>query len=116
MFSWLGALLGFIGRFGRIVQLCAVIFLIALVLALAGWVFGFSLDDVDAWLANHSSWITAVADVLFRLGCGFVLLLCVLAVLGAVFDRGNSERPGFGCALLAVVVGYFAFVGTFLSY
>lgn len=144
MFRWLGALFGFIARFGPIVLLCAICFLIACVLALLGRVFGFTLDDVDAWLADHSSWITAVADVLFRLGCFFVLVICAVVVVGAVHglvrtarprdleapprapipipgfrpavDREAQKPPGIGCALAALVVGYFAFVGTFMRY
>jgi hypothetical protein len=30
---------------------------------------------------------------------------------GAIFDRKNPERPGFGCAALAVIVAYFAWFG-----
>lgn len=127
MFRWLGAIFGFIARFGPIVLLCGVCFLIACVLALLGRVFGFSLDDVDAWLAGHSSWITAVADVLFRVGCFFVLVICAVAVAGAVqarlrpgrrdLEAPEADKPsGIGCALVAVVVGYLAFVGTFMRY
>jgi hypothetical protein len=52
-----------------------------------------------------------VGTFLFRAACGLVLLLCVLAILGALFDRKNPERPGIGCAVLALVVGYFAWFG-----
>jgi hypothetical protein len=132
MFGWLGAFFGFIARFGPIVLLCAVCFLIACALALLGWVFGFTLDDVDAWLSAHSSWITAVADVLFRLGCFFVLVICAVVVVGAVHaklrpgprdlvgppevDREGDRPPGLGCAVVALIVGYLAFVGTFMRY
>jgi hypothetical protein len=113
MFGWLGALFGFIGRFGWIVLLCAILFLIGILLTLLGLVFGFSLADVDVWLASHRNGFTATADVLFRIGCFGMLSICALAVLGAILDRRNPERPGFGCALLALVVGYFAWLGTF---
>jgi hypothetical protein len=42
---------------------------------------------------------------------GLVILLCLVMIGGAIFDRGNPERPGLGCALLAVVVAYFAWFG-----
>jgi hypothetical protein len=127
MSGWPGPLFRFVGRFGPIVLVCAIIFLIGGVLALLGLVFGFTLDDVDAWLAAHSNWLTAAADVLFRLGCCFVLLCCVLVVVGAVYANlrpgpreleapGADRPPGLGCALVALVVGYFAFVGTFMRY
>lgn len=132
MFGLFGAIFRFIGRFGPLVLLAAILFLVGLVLSLLGWLFGFSLDDVDAWLADHSSWITAVADILFRLGCAFVLLCCAVVVVGAVHglvrpatprdpgappEAADAEKPpGIGCALVALIVGYFAFVGTFMSY
>ena len=132
MLSWLGVLFRFIGRFGWIVQLCAALFLVGILLSLVGLVFGFSLGDVDAWLAEHSSWITAVADLLFRLGCLFVLICCAVVVIGAVYDKvrpGTAREPGappqeteagnppgLGCALIALVIGYLAFVGTFMRY
>jgi len=142
MFGWLGPLFRLIGRFGPIVLICAFIFLVGVLLSLLGWAFGFTLDDVDAWLAAHSSWITAAADVLFRLGCFFVLLCCAVVVVGAVHGKlrpgrrdleappaqpvpvpgfrpetpAGEKPPGLGCALAALVVGYFAFVGTFMRY
>ena len=48
------------------------------------------------------------SSFLFRAVCGLVMLLCLFVIGSALFDRGNPERPGFGCALLAVVVTYFA--------
>lgn len=132
MFSLFGAIFRFIGRFGPLVLLAAILFLTGVVLSLLGWLFGFSLDDVDAWLADHSSWLTAVADILFRLGCFFALVICAVVVVGAIVglvrpaERRDLVRPpagteaekppGIGCALVALIVGYFAFVGTFMSY
>lgn len=140
MFNWLGALFRFIGHFGCRVQIAAVLFFIAILLSLVGLVAGFDLNDVDLWLQAHGGFFSAVGNVLFRIGCGFVLLCCVAAVLGAIFDRpkrapGPDAAPrdllapppapppapdvdpdaakpiGIGCALLALVVGYFAWVG-----
>lgn len=131
-------------RFGPWVLLAAFLFLAAILLTILGRIFGFTLDDVDAWLAGHSSWLTAVADILFRLGCLFVLVCCAVVVIGAVhgkFSRAGRDLvtppkappapipgfrpeagreaekpPGLGCAFLALILGYFAFVGTFMRY
>jgi hypothetical protein len=122
---WLGSLFSFIGRFGCIVQVCAAIFLIGVLLWLVGLVVGFSLGDVDAWLRAHGGLFNMVGTVLFRIGCGFVLLCCVAAVLSALFERARtpetgaapetdpdpSKPSGLGCAFVALVVGYFAWIG-----
>lgn len=131
-------------RFGPWVLLAAFLFLVAIVLTILGKLFGFTLADVDRWLDTHSSWFTAVADVLFRLGCFFVLVICAVVVVGAVHgkfsrrgrdlvtppeappipipgfkpeaDRDAEKPPGLGCAFVALIIGYFAFVGTFMRY
>ena len=69
MFGWLRPVFAILGRFGPWVMLAAILFLIGLVLSLIGLVFGFSLDDVDVWLGAHSSWLTAIGDILFRIAC-----------------------------------------------
>jgi hypothetical protein len=115
MFGWLRPVFALLARFGPLVVLAATLFLIGVLLTLLGTIFGFSLDDVDRWLDNHSSWLTAIGDVLFRIACGFVLLICVLGVLAPVIDRKNPERPGWGCAFLGLLVGYFAWTGMTMS-
>jgi len=128
-------------RFGPWVLLAAFLFLAGIVLTLLGKVFGFTLADVDRWLNSHSNWFTAVGDIAIRLVCFFVLVCCVVVVIAAVHglvrparkrdlevppipipgfkpeaDRDAEKPPGIGCALVALLVGYFAFVGTFVSY
>ena len=44
-----------------------------------------------------------------------MLLICVLGVLSPIIDRKNPERPGFGCVFMALLVGYFAWVGMTMS-
>lgn len=125
-FRWIAALTGALWRFSRrswidtdvglrprsgasalVLFLFLMFFLVGLVLVL----LGFSLGDVDALIDAQSSRIDAVASFLFRLACGLVMLLCLLMIGGAIFDRDSPERPGVGCALLAVVVAYFAWFG-----
>ena len=84
-----------------------VFFLIGVVLVL----LGFNLGNIDLWLEAHGGWIAAIGSLLFRAVCALVLLLCLFMIGGALFDRRNPERPGLGCAILALVVGYFAWFG-----
>ena len=84
-----------------------VFFLIGLVLVL----LGFDLGDVDRWLEANGGWIEAIADLAFRAVCLGVLLLCLFMIGSAILARKSPDRPGFGCALLALVVGYFAWFG-----
>jgi hypothetical protein len=112
-----GALFRFIGRFGWIVQLCAAIFLIGVILALLGLVFGFSLDDVDAWLAAHGGLFNAAGKALLRVLFGVVLLLCLfVAASPLLFREDKANRLGWGCWLLTLPVGYLAWIGTFGDY
>ena len=116
MFGWLRPVFAILGRFGPWVMLAAILFAAGILLALLGGIFGFSLADVDAWLKNHGSWFTAIGDILFRIACAGVLLVCVLGVASPFIDRKNPEQLGFGCAFLALIIGYFAFVGVFMNY
>jgi hypothetical protein len=125
-FRWIAWLIGALWRFSRrswidtgiglrprsgasalYLFLFLIFFLIGLVLLL----LGFSLGDVDALIDTHAGRIDAVASFLFRLVCGLVILLCLFTIGGAIFDRKNPERPGVGCALVAVLVAYFAWFG-----
>ena len=108
--SWVDTDIGLRPR-SRSSALVLFLFLIFFPIGLVLVLLGFSLGDVDAWLEAQAGWLDSVASVLFRAVCGLVLLLCLFMVGSAVFERGNPERPGVGCALLAVVVGYFAWFG-----
>jgi hypothetical protein len=109
--SWIDVGMGLRPRSGSsalVLFLFLIFFLIGLVLML----LGISLGDVDAMLDRHSGRIDAVASFLFRALCGLVILVCGLAIYSAVFDRKNPERVGgIGCAILALVVAYFAWFG-----
>jgi hypothetical protein len=87
------------------------LFLLFVPIALILVLFGVDLDDFDRWLDAHGGQFDAVGSWLFRIVCGLVILLCAFMVLGAIFDRKNPDKPGFGCAFLALVVGYFAWFG-----
>jgi hypothetical protein len=125
-FRWIAWLTGALWRFSRrswidtdiglrprspasalVLFLFLIFFLIGLVLVL----LGFSLGDVDALIDAQAGRIDGVASFLFRAVCGLVILLSLLTIGGAIFDRSNKERPGLGCALLALVVAYFAWFG-----
>jgi hypothetical protein len=111
-----GAIFRFVGRFGPWVLLAFILFLVAIVLTGAGAMFGFSLDDVDRWLEANGGFFHAVGILLLRIVCGIALLCCVLAALAPFLLRGDRERPGWGCALLAIPVGWFAWVGMTMHY
>lgn len=107
----IGGIIRFIFAFavragGPWVLLALILFAIGLALVL----LGFDLGEVDAWIEERGL-IEAVVDVVMRIVCGLILLICLLTAWAFVFDRKNPERPGFGCLLLAVLVGYFAWVG-----
>jgi len=110
MFGWIGGLWRFMLGLGAVAPwlfLSFLIFLIGLVLVL----LGFDLNDVDRWIEAQGGLFDAIGTFLFRAGCGVVLLLCALAIGLALFGRRDAERPGLGCAALALVVGYFAWFG-----
>lgn len=125
-FRWIAGLIGALWRFSRrswidvgmglrprsgasalVLFLFLIFFLIGLVLVL----LGFDLGAVDAALDGQAGRIDAVASFLFRALSALVMLLCLFMIGGAIFDRGNPERPGVGCALLAALVTYFAWFG-----
>ena len=125
-FRWIAGLTGALWRFSRrswidtgaglrprsgasalFLFLFLVFFLIGLVLVL----LGFSLGDVDALIDAQAGRIEAVASFLFRAVCGLVMLLCLFMIGWAIIDRRNPERPGVGCASIALVVAYFAWFG-----
>ena len=125
-FHWLGGLFGGLWRFSRGGWMgddlglrygsgsAALYTFLVILLFLVGLVFvllGFDLGDVDRWLEANGGWIEAIADLLFRAVCAVILLVCLFMIGGAVFARKSPERPGFGCAFLALIVGYFAWFG-----
>ena len=118
MFGWLRPIFALLARFGPWVVLAAILFLIGIVLTLLGLVFGFDLTDVDLWLEAHGGFFSAVGNLLFRIVCGFVFLLCVFVALAPLLFRNDqdADRPGWGCALAAIPVGYFAWIGMTMRY
>lgn len=106
MFSRLSALVPR-GAFGCYVLLFAILFGAGVVLT----IFGFDLGEVDMWIEAHGGWFESVGHALFRIACGLVMLVCALAIWSAIFERANPDRPGIGCAILAIVVAWFAWFG-----
>lgn len=92
---------------GLFLFLFLIFFLIGLVLVL----LGSDLADVDRWLDAQSGWLDALGSLLFRAACGLTLLFCVLYVGSALYDWKGADRPGCGCLIGAVVIGYFAWFG-----
>jgi hypothetical protein len=108
--SWIDTGIGLRPRSGAsalVLFLFLIFFLIGALLML----LGFDLGDVDRWIDAQGGWLDALGSFLFRAACGLAILLCVGAVLAAIFDRKNPEKPGIGCVILALIVGYFAWFG-----
>jgi hypothetical protein len=108
--SWIDTGMGLRPRSGAsalVLFLFLIFFLIGLVLML----LGFDLGDVDRWIDAQGGWLDAVGSFLFRAVSGLILLLCLVMIGSALFGRRTADRPGVGCALLAVIVGYFAWFG-----
>lgn len=74
---------------------------------------GFDLNQVDLWLDAQGGWLDFVGTLAFRILLGFILLVCGIIILGWLFDRKNPERPGWGMALGALIVGYFCAMSVF---
>jgi hypothetical protein len=72
---------------------------------------GFSLGDLDRWIDANAGSLDAVASLMFRALCGLILLVCMLTVGIVLFDRKGEPRLGWGYAVGALVVGYFAWFG-----
>jgi hypothetical protein len=113
-------LLSFIlARFGCIVAFAAILFVVAIALTLLGLVFGFTLADVDLWLEARGGFFNAAGLMLFRIVCGLVLALCVFVALSPFLFRAEENGDGkssWGCALLAIPVGWFAWTGMVMHY
>jgi hypothetical protein len=111
-------LFAFLARLGPWVVLAILLFLVAIILTVAGAVFGFDLGDVDVWLQAHGGFFSAAGKLLLRLFFGFWLLICVfVAVSPLLFRKADSpERPGWGCILLAIPAAYVCWIGTFGDY
>ena len=107
----LRSFLRFAAGYGRLPALFIFLFLILFPVGLLLVLLGFDLGDVDRWLDAHGGLFDALGSLLFQIACGIGLLICLVALGGFLFDRGNPERPGFGCAILALVVGYFLWFG-----
>ncbi len=56
------------------------LWLVFLVVAIVLVVLGFDLEAVDRWLNAHSGWFELIGDVVWRIFCGLVVLMCGLAI------------------------------------
>lgn len=109
------------------------------VLFAVAWMFGFEPAQVSAWLDAHGGLWRSIGNILWRIFCGFVLLICLYALIGGLYERfspaGRAQHqkmmddyirgPGedasmpelptkpIGCVGFgaAIVIGYVAWVG-----
>jgi hypothetical protein len=125
-FRWIAGLTGALWRFSRrswidtglglrprsgVSALVLFLFLLFFLAGLVLVLLGVGLGDVDALIDAQAGRIDMVAGLLFRAACGLVLLLCLATIGGAIFGRRSPDRPGAGCALVAVLVACFAWFG-----
>ena len=113
------------------------VFLLLFAVGLVLVLLGFDLDKVDLWLDDHADLFDAVGSRLFNVLWGGVLALCLFTVIGRLWQKFVAPRgemgdaadfvaepvaddefveeprkpPGWGCMILAVIVGYFAWFG-----
>jgi len=109
-----------------------VLFLALFAVAFVLVVLGVDLARFDLWLDEHAGLFDAVGSRLFRVVCGGILAVCAAAVIGGLWQKfvaprgrmgdaadfvpespnGEEQQPtGWGCMILAVIVGYFAWFG-----
>ncbi len=127
----------FAGGWGRprfYVLLLTLFLLVGVALVL----IGVDLEDADRWLDRQGGWLAALGSAALRVVFGLILLGCAAAVLAGLYQRlpwhrqapardgrkgrqraqgrQGDGRVGWGMMALALVVGYFAFIGTFGRY
>jgi hypothetical protein len=83
---------------------------IGTILVVLGSIFGFSLADVDVWLAQQGSWMDLVGKILIqKVLMAIVLLFCIACGVVLLFFR-DSEAPAWWktilILLLCLMVGY----------
>ena len=108
--SWIDTGMGLRPRSGSsalVLFLFLVFFLVGLVLLL----LGFSLGDLDRWIDANAGSLDAIASLLFRALCGLILLGCILTAGSVLFGRKSANRLGWGYAVGALAIGYFAWFG-----
>ncbi len=121
-FSWLWSLarhfptVGPGIRFGSGASvLLTFLFLVFFIIGLALMGLGFDLDDVDAWLHSHDSWIALFGDIILK-GLGLLaLVVCAMLVAAPIFDARSRNGQGGCLALVALVVGYFCVIMVFVQ-
>ena len=113
--SWIDTGIGLRPR-SRASALVLFLFLILFPVGLILVLLGFDLGDVDAWLERQSGWLDAAGTLLVRGLAGFVLLMCVLVALAALFDRKSPDRLHLGCLPGIAILGYFAWIAMTMDY
>ena len=108
--SWIDVGLGLRPRSGSS-ALVLFLFLVFFLLGLALLALGFSLGDLDRWIDANAGPLDAIASLLFRALCGLILLVCGLTVGMVLFGRKDADRLGWGYAVAALAIGYFAWFG-----
>ncbi|MCW5748655.1 MAG: hypothetical protein KIT36_20870 [Alphaproteobacteria bacterium] len=116
------------------------LFLVFLVVAGVLMLLGIDLDAADRWIDSQASWLDLLGSVVLRLVFFLILLACTLTVATGFYQRlpGRGARQpaargkrnrrqmndapqgegriGWGAMVLAVILGYFAAIGTFGTY
>lgn len=74
-------------------------------LAIAGAIFGFTLDDVDRWLDGFGPSLDVVGTVLIqKVLMAIVLLICIAIGAGLLFARGAPDTPSWGKTILILLL------------
>ena len=90
-----------IGR--RAARLCLYLFLLLFVVGLVLVLAGVDLVKVDLWLEDRGEWFDAVGSRLFSVIWGGVFALCIVTVLGGLWQRFVAPRSHMGNAADFVV-------------
>lgn len=96
---------------GCLLFMVLLFFCIGAVLMALGGIFGFSLDDVDTWLAGLGPWLDFLGKILIqKVLMAIVLLICIALAASLLYSRWESGTPGLVAIIFTLLgclmVGY----------